>query len=254
MSEENENTFSRRAALVTIGQAAIGVSIAGRLRGDAGAEPAKLPVGVYLPSNEHLGHALLAAERFHPIPEDCPTDYVRPLRGRFVPAFFSDEEFRTIARITNLLLGTESAEAAQWIDLRVASAKETREAARGLDPLCRALAVAYFGPAEVAKLETANAEETCREGLEWLAGAVRARGAEGFTSVTEDQQIEILDSIGDARADRKNENAGSRFLAWMKAEAIRGYYTSQAGLKELNFRGNAFYARSPGCDRKISLN
>jgi hypothetical protein len=31
---------------------------------------------------------------------------------------------------------------------------------------------------------------------------------------------------------------------------VRGFYTSQVGLKELDSKGNAFYARSLGCDNK----
>jgi hypothetical protein len=57
----------------------------------------------------------------------------------------------------------------------------------------------------------------------------------------------VLGSISDARADKQTGNAGTKFFAYFKPEVIRGYYTSQAGLHELDFKGNSFYARSPGC-------
>jgi Gluconate 2-dehydrogenase subunit 3 len=112
------------------------------------------------------------------------------------------------------------------------------------------LAVAYFGAAKVTHLETADPEEICREGLTWLSEATRARGADQFLSLPEQQQTAIIQAISDARLDMQAENAGTRFFTLLKTETVRGYYTSQAGLKELDYKGNAFYARSPGCDSK----
>ena len=37
------------------------------------------------------------------------------------------------------------------------------------------------------------------------------------------------------------------FFTFLKAEAIRAYYTSRHGLRELNYKGNWYYAASPGC-------
>lgn len=256
MSGEGQRGVTRRAALVSIGHAAAGLSITSGL--NVKASTAILLPGVYLPSGDHLSHALMASERFHPIPPGCPTDYIQPLIAPFSAAFFSDAEFQVLMRITELMLGVEPAlegtaeEVARWIDLRVAGAKRTREAARNLDPLCRAVAVAYFGSAQVTQLESAIPEQTCREGFDWLATAANTQGAKNFVSLTAEQQSAILDSISDARKDNTIENAGTRFFAFAKSEVIRGYYTSQAGLKELNFKGNSFYARSPGCDRMIS--
>lgn len=244
--------ITRRDALVTLGQAAAAFA----LPPIPTASP-QLPPGVYLPSSDHLGHALMSSARFHPVPPGCPTDYTRPRTGPFQPLFFSPADFAVVRRITQLMLGEEgetsaAQEVAEWIDLQVASASGVRNAARQLEPLHHALAVAYFGSARVSRLETADPEKICQDGLNWLANAARSQGADQFLSSPEQQQIGIVDSVSDARPDRSTENAGTRFFTFMKAEVIKGYYTSQAGLKELDFKGNAFYARSPGCDsRKI---
>ncbi len=37
------------------------------------------------------------------------------------------------------------------------------------------------------------------------------------------------------------------FLSFLKRRAFEGYYTSCQGLRELAYRGNSFYAESPGC-------
>jgi hypothetical protein len=92
----------------------------------------------------------------------------------------------------------------------------------------------------VHQIESYEPQRICSEGLAWLA----EKG--DFISAGTDKQIAILDSISDARTD-KQENAGTRFFAFMKSEVIRGFYTSRAGLKELDYKGNGFYAASPGC-------
>jgi len=115
------------------------------------------------------------------------------------------------------------------------------DAALHLDPLHRAVAVGYYGQASVQQLESYEPKRICEEGLAWLAQK------SDFLSASTDEQIAILDSISDARTNKQEENAGTRFFAFLKSEVIRGFYTSQTGLKELDFKGNGFYASSPGC-------
>jgi hypothetical protein len=242
--------------MVTIGQAAVGLGIAGQMRPDT-AEKTALPPGVYLPSRDGLSHALMSAERFHPIPPGCPTDYNRPRNGGFEPLFFSQPDFAVILRMTQLLLGETSEdradanaelseEVAEWIDLRVSSATATREAALRVAPQYRALAQAYDSE-QMKQLEKSDATKICREGLEWVAGAAQSRHGRQFLMLQTEEQISVLDSISDERADVHDENAGTSFFTYLKGEVIRGFYTSQKGLQELDYKGNAFYARSPGC-------
>jgi hypothetical protein len=46
------------------------------------------------------------------------------------------------------------------------------------------------------------------------------------------------------------ERAKDPFLIWMRSRTLDGFYTSQQGLEELDYKGNAFYAESPGCDHE----
>jgi len=246
--------------MITLSQAAIGLGVAAKI--EAGEQQTtQLPPGLYQPDAEHLSHALMNDGRFHPIPEGCPTDYIRTSSEPFHPQFFSEDEFTVTHRIVELLLGEVSQpgadgreivsqEVAQWIDLRVSSAAGVREAALHMNSLPRALAAAYFGLHHVNEIETSDPEKICREGLTWIASAAQSRQAQDFLSLSTEQQIAILDSISDGRADKENENPGTRFFAFLKGEVIRSFYTSRAGLKELDFKGNAFYARSPGCQTK----
>jgi len=263
---------TRRDWVLTIsGTAAAGLGVAWTAHGDA----LTLPPGVYLPSTDHLGHALMSADQYHPIPPGCPTDYVSPPSGSFQPLFFSKLEFPAIHRLTALMLGEVSGnssviqEVSEWIDLRLSTAAAVQAAELRLQPLHSALADAYFGYQERHR-HKADSTHTCREGLAWIASAARDRQANAqraqavpphkpgthanpaeFLLLDMDQQTDILHSISDDRPGQQNENAGTRFFTLLKTEIIRGFYTSRTGLQELNFKGNAFYARSPGCQSKL---
>ncbi len=238
---------------------------------------ATLPPGLYEPSNDHLSHALSSEARFLPAPEGSETDYLRPPTGLFRPQFVSQEEFKTARRIVELIIGEPAApsgtvgqsadpalgsaarsdrsgdagavdEVAEWIDLRLSNATAVREAAQRLAPDHRALAVAYYGPGRVAEKETADPPKTCRDGLRWVEGESQRLHQKPFLLLEESLQLRLLEAISDGRPDRSEKNAGTRFFQWLKGETIRGYYTSQAGLKELDYKGNAFYAEPPGCE------
>jgi hypothetical protein len=247
------NDQTRRDWVVAITRATAGFGIAWRVQG-ATVQPLSLPPGVYLPSGDDLGHALMSADRFHPIPPGCPTDYVRPTTGPYQPLFFSRPHFSMVRRLTELLLGepTDSAvsrEVAEWIDLAVSTKKGVQTAEEQLDPQYRALAVAYFGPAHSRGPER-NSTAVCREGLEWISQTAQARYANEFLALGVEEQLAILTSIGDGQPGEQNENPGTRLFTLLKTETINGFYTSRVGLHELNFKGNAFYASSPGCHAK----
>lgn len=228
---------------------------------------AGLPPGLFEASSEHMAHALISDERFLKIPAGSETDYVRPREGPYEPHFFSTEEFKMVTRLVELILGETSegasdgqkrvaqggatfAEVAEWIDQVVSNAAAVREAARRLAPDHKALAVRYYGAEAVEKLETADPQETCREGLEWLERESQKLHAGTFLSLEESQQVQMLDAISDARSDLPRESPGTHLFAFLKRETIRGFYTSRFGLKELDFKGNAFYVECPGCSAK----
>jgi len=246
---------TRRTWLVTIGQAAAGASLAEQLPWLSSGYPS-LPPGVYLPSRDHLSHALMSSEEFHSLPPGCPTDYVRPQSGHYTPVFFNGHDFAVIRRLIELLVGSEGEEfgelagIAQWVDLRVGSDAAARNAWLRLNSIQRQIIVAYYGAEEARTLHTRKPEIICNDGLSWLADMTKSRHSKDFLSLSLEEQIEILSSLGDEHRTDRAENAGTRFFDYLKGETIRGFYTSKAGLKELDFKGNAYYAKSPGCNRK----
>lgn len=255
MSDDPELT--RRLWILGVGETALGLGFAGVVEGRAG-EPVSLPPGLYQPQTDHLGHALKTEGRFHPVPPGSPTDYVEPRTGPYEPQFFSSAEFAVIQRLTELILGEKLGvadkgqasvveEIAEWLDLRAFSSAETRAAASALDQSHRAVMVAYHGAGTLKELETFDAQKVYREGLTWLQDESRLRHKAEFLELGESDQLELLAEISDGRSNKEAQTPGTRFFELMKAEIVRGFYTSRAGLKELDFKGNVFYARSPGC-------
>ena len=215
-----------------------GVILAGWSGADL--EAAELPPGVFEASREHLGHALAG----HTLAAGGETELVQIGGAGYRPAFFTADKFRIIRRLVALMLGEpESAvvdEIAQWIDLTIAESSGVRDLARALSPAHRTLAMHYYGSGSVRRLEEFDAQKVARDGLEWLA-------ARNFDGLPEPEQIRILKSISDDRLNSEKD-AGTEFFTYLKGRVIQGFYTSRAGLDELGYRGNGFYASPPGCE------
>jgi hypothetical protein len=208
-------------------------------------QPPSLPPGLYEPSSDHLVSALSG---HHPAaaPPGSETDYVQA--GASSPLqFFSAEDFNTITRFVSTLLGDVPVDAlnevARWFDLWCYSAQGVREAARNLDPLYRALAAAYFGEASDAEIEGADPASVVRQGLTELNRACRDEHGKAFTSLAVPEQQDVVHSIS-----TRKDSSLQKFLELIRNEAIRGYYTSAAGLKELDYKGNTYYPYCPGCE------
>jgi Gluconate 2-dehydrogenase subunit 3 len=273
MDEDNKPPdLTRRQWLLRLGEATVLAGFSG-IASEAplviAAQPKSaeasqaLPPGLYAPSPEHMTHALFRDEPYVTPPPGCETEYVRPLLGPFQPAFFSEDEFPVVRRLVALLLNAPDAaaaktnlkpasaetinEIAQWIDLVVSEAAAVREAVKKLSPQHFALAVSYYGAEAVHQLETDDPQSGWRQGLAWLKDESAKHGAAGFLNLPEAQQLELLHSIGNAQPKTGQGSADSRLYHLLRNQTIEGYYTSQAGLKELDYKGNAFYAESPGC-------
>ena len=209
-----------------------------------------LPPGLYDASAENLVHALSSGGMKWSPPPGSETDYVQPNSLPFQPQFFSVEEFRVVTRFVEILLGNADAtalsQATQWFDQWLYSAAGVRAAAQRLDQLHRLLAVAVNGEESVRDLETSDPQSVARAGFAALHDlSLQAYGRE-FLQLTSSQQIGLLTSSG---TDQPG-NPLRKFFEITRAQAVRGYYTSAAGLKELDYKGNAYYGDSPGCEAK----
>jgi hypothetical protein len=264
-------SLTRRQWLLRLGEAAVLAGFSGAAdeamlafdsQTPASEGQAALPPGLYGPSPAHMAHALTSDQRFV-TPPGSETEYVTPNQGQFEPAFFSQDDFQIVRQSVRVMLnaaGTSSTSAgiapvtdetadeiAQWIDLVVHESSGVRQAARGLSAQHRTLAVHYYGGGEVRQLEDYDERKVWSEGLAWLKQEAAKLSTQGFLGLTEMQQAELLTSVGDFPSHKQTDSAGTRFYRALKHRTVEGYYTSRAGLKELDYQGNAFHAESPGC-------
>jgi hypothetical protein len=200
-----------------------------------------------------MTHALESDGRFYPIPTGSETDFLRPPSGPFEPQFFSPPDFKVVRRLVALVLGESEdtgsmgaviLEIAQWIDLEVFNSAAVRKAALNLSPQHRALAVAYYGEHAVTAIESHDPQTIWREGLGWIAEESNRRWGGPFIDASQASEVEILKSLNERAG---GDNAGTRLFMLLKNQVGHGFYTSQRGLKELDYKGNAFYGECPGC-------
>jgi hypothetical protein len=211
--------------------------------------PAGLPPGLYEPSVEHLGH-VLAARGVPVVPRGAETDFAVPRRGPLQPLFFSHHELDVVKRFVGVLLGSVDARALSetiaWIDLRLQSDAGIRQAARTLDPSHRALAVAYYGQARVVELETVDSQAVVRTGLQLLEQLSQERFGREFLGLAGTAQTDLVREISRTPP----ESPLGHCYLFLRRETIRGYFTSQAGLIQLDYKGNAVYGACPGCESR----
>lgn len=252
---ETTDKVTRRQWLLRLGETVVLAGVSGLVPEDAtallGAEQqpvAALAPGLYESSEQHLIHALRSAGKPYATPPGSETDYVKPSSWPFQPQFFSHEEFRIVTRFVEIVLGKVGpgalAQTTQWLDLWLHSAPGVRESAQHLEPLHRVLAVAYYGKVPVRDLETADPQALAREGIAALHELSVERYGRRFLEISDPQQVELVGSTGTAKSDGR----WRRFFEVMRSEAVRGYYTSAEGLKELDYKGNSYYPDSPGCE------
>jgi hypothetical protein len=85
-----------------------------------------------------------------------------------------------------------------------------------------------------------------RTGLELLEQQSRERYGREFLGLAETEQTDLVREVSRTPP----ESPLGRCYLFLRREAIRGYFTSQAGLMELDYKGNAFYGACPGCESR----
>lgn len=245
------NELTRRQWLLRLGEMVALAGVSGLIPETvllhAQADQPALPPGLYSPSADDLVHALSMHKLVVP-PPGSETDYALPSSSPFHPQFFTEQEFRIVTRFAEIILGNVDADAlsqaSQWIDLWFQSSAKVRAAARQLDPQHRALAVAFFGETSVSELETADPAAVARAGLAALRKLTIEKYKKEFSDLGAVEQSEMVRGIAIGEPD----TSLTKFYKLVRDETIRGYYTSAAGLKELNYQGNAYHPSCPGCD------
>jgi gluconate 2-dehydrogenase gamma chain len=134
--------------------------------------------------------------------------------GAYAPRTFTDARFRTLERLTDLIIPVENgapgalaAGCAAWIDM--------------------------------ISSENDQLKTIYSNGFAWLDSTMKARGAADFVSATPEQQIALVDLIAYRRNQSPELAPGIEFFTWVRRMTVDAFYTSEIGIKDIDYRGNA---------------
>jgi gluconate 2-dehydrogenase gamma chain len=143
-----------------------------------------------------------------------------PTGGGYSPKALSDHEYRTLVRLTDLIIpvedgkaGAVAAGAAAWIDMLAS--------------------------------ENTQLKDTYTKGLAWVDVAMKKRGATDFVSATPAQQTELLDLIAYRRNQSPELDPGIQFFTWARRMTVDAFYTSEIGIADIDYQGNRPQATYP---------
>jgi gluconate 2-dehydrogenase gamma chain len=152
----------------------------------------------------------LSAEEVHHFTAEAQATASGPYR----PKTFTEAEFRTLERLTDLIIPVENgkpgalaAGCAAWIDMMSS--------------------------------ENDQLKKIYKDGFGWIDGAMKTRGAATFVSATPEQQTALLDVIAYQRNQTAEVAPGITFFSWVRRMTVDAFYTSEIGIKDIDYRGNA---------------
>jgi gluconate 2-dehydrogenase gamma chain len=133
--------------------------------------------------------------------------------GMYSPKALSPQEYKTLERLTDLIIPVENgapgalaAGCAAWIDTMAS--------------------------------ENAELKGIYAKGLAWVDSAMAERGAKDFVSAPVSKQTELLDIIAYRRNQTTELTPGIEFFAWARRMMVDAFYTSEIGIKDIDYRGN----------------
>jgi hypothetical protein len=140
--------------------------------------------------------------------------------GPYAPMALSDHEYKTLVRLTDLIIpvengkpGAVAADAAAWIDMLAGENTEIRD--------------------------------IYKKGISWMDAALKKQGASDFVTATREQQIALLDQIAYRRNSSPDLDAGIQFFTWARRMTVDAFYTSEIGIADIDYRGNHPQASYP---------
>jgi hypothetical protein len=133
--------------------------------------------------------------------------------GAYTPRALSDHEYKTLVRLTDLIIpeengkpGAVAAGAAAWIDMLAT--------------------------------ENTQIKDIYTKGISWMDAALKKQGATDFVTATPEQQIALVDQIAYRRNSSPDLDPGIQFFTWARRMTVDAFYTSEIGIADIDYRGN----------------
>jgi hypothetical protein len=147
--------------------------------------------------------------------------------GAYTPVALTAHEYRTLERLTDLIVpvengapGAVAAGAAAWIDTLASG--------------------------------NARLKEIYTTGLAWLDAAAKGRGAADFATAAPAQQTALLDLIAYRRNQSAELGPGIDFFAMARRMTVDAFYTSEIGIRDIDYRGNSPMSSYPAPTEAIA--
>jgi hypothetical protein len=147
--------------------------------------------------------------------------------GAYAPKALSAHEYATLDALTDLVIpvengkpGAVAAGAAAWIDMMAS--------------------------------ENDQLKGIYTKGLAWMDTAMAGRGAKDFVSATPAQKTELLDLIAFRRNQTPELAPGIEFFIWARRMTVDAFYTSEIGIKDIDYRGNTHLDSYPAPTEAIA--
>jgi len=133
--------------------------------------------------------------------------------GPYTPKSFTPAEFRTLERLTDLIIPVENgapgalaAGCAAWIDM--------------------------------ISSENDQLKKIYKDGFAWIDAAMKTRGATSFVEAAPERQVALLDQIAYRRNQSPELTSGIEFFTWVRRMTVDAFYTSKVGMDDLGYMGN----------------
>jgi len=133
--------------------------------------------------------------------------------GMYSPKALSAHDYKALERLTDLIIPVENgapgalaAGAAAWIDMMASE----NEQLKGI----------------------------YTKGLAWMDSAMAQKGEKDFVSAPPARQTELLDLIAYRRNQSPELAPGIEFFGWARRMTVDAFYTSEIGIKDIDYRGN----------------
>lgn len=165
----------------------------------------------------------VAAQEVHQMASQAQT----AAGGTYTPKGLTPHEYTTLERLTDLIVPVESgapgavaAGCAAWIDMLTS--------------------------------ENAQLKTTYSTGVAWLDAAMKERGAVDFLSAPEAEQTALLDRIAYRRNAAPELDPGIQFFSWARRMTVDAFYTSEIGIRDIDYRGNTALTSYPAPTEAIA--
>lgn len=179
-------------------------------------------LAVALPTGSALSLIpLQAAEHAHKIVKE---EKAKAPSGQYAPKFFTAQQYKTLQALCQAIIppddqsgGAIEAGAPEFIDLLTSENEEYQRRLGG--------------------------------GLIWLGATCNQRYGKSYLDVPPEQQREILDLIAYRQNGEKDPTLrpGIHFFEFLRNLTADGYFTSEIGIKYLEYIGNDYLSEFPGC-------